>query len=180
MRLGLRRHFCFPRPALRLLVLFPSFSLNSWDGVGQQRVLPSECVTVTSSLWFFHVFFCERISTSLADYAPRIDCGPTLSQRVLLRNSLWLSKCIITHFEDLKNKSRRKHYFRPTYPRKSDTNQPPPVISTALSTGPRGPPWGPAALARPGKARVMSASIMQRPVALRRESALCAERIMVL
>ena len=91
MRLGLRRHFCFPRPALRLLILFPSFSLISWDGVGQQRVLPSECVTVTSSLWFFHVFFCERISTSLADYAPRIDCGPTLSQRVLLRNSLWLS-----------------------------------------------------------------------------------------
>ena len=49
-------------------------------------------MTVTSSLWIFHVYFCERISTSLADYAPRIDCGPTLSQRVLLRNSLWLSK----------------------------------------------------------------------------------------
>ena len=63
----------------------------SWVWVGQQRVLPSECVTVTSSLWFFHVFFCERISTSLADYAPRIDCGPTLSQRVLMRNSFWSS-----------------------------------------------------------------------------------------
>ena len=68
----------------------------SWVWVGQQRVLPSECVTVTSSLWFFHVFFCERISTSLADYAPRIDCGPTLSQRVLLRNPLWLSKARFT------------------------------------------------------------------------------------
>ena len=41
--------------------------------------------------WFSHFFFCEMISSSLVDGAPRGATCPLFSQRVLQRNSLWTS-----------------------------------------------------------------------------------------
>ena len=44
-----------------------------------------------SFLWFSPRFFCERISTSLADLLLE-HSGPNLSQRMLSRNTFWSSK----------------------------------------------------------------------------------------
>ena len=41
--------------------------------------------------WFSHFFFCEMISSSLVDGAPRGATCPFFSQRVLHRNPLWYS-----------------------------------------------------------------------------------------
>ena len=44
-----------------------------------------------SFFWFSPRFFCERISTSLADLLLE-HSGPNLSQRMLSRNTFWSSK----------------------------------------------------------------------------------------